>query len=214
MSMNDDEYPRRSSRKKGGGGGGILYLLLLAAVAGGVWYFWNSGFDLAKASRSISGDSLSIGIGKLFDKTPGKAGMAKDAGASLLKSGMDLLIEKPKAIVTDFAGEIAKAGIEVARKEVGQVLGVPIGTLGEQSNVSIVRPVQQNLSLLIGADAEDLLYSVNWGDTKSVSGSVKKGEDKSIEHFWEKLGDYSILVEITGATTGKKSYTFPVTIQK
>ncbi len=210
--MYDDEYPRRPSRNKGGGG--ILYIVLLAAVAGGVWYAWNSGFDMKKASRAISGDSLSIGIGKLFDTTPGKAGMAKDASASFLKSSMELLVEKPKAIVTGFAGEMAKAGIEVARKQAAQVLGVPVGTLGEQSSVSIVRPVQQNLSLLIGADTEDLLYSVNWGDTQAASGSVRKGESKSIEHFWSALGEYSILVEITGTATGKKSYTFPVTIQK
>ncbi len=210
--MNDDEYPRRSRGKKGGGG--ILYLVLLVAVAGGIWYFWNSGFDIGKATRAISGESLSIGIGKLFDQTPGHAQTAKDAGASLVKSGMELLIEKPKEAVTGFANEMTKAGIEVARKELGQVLGVPIGTLGEQSSVSIVRPVQQNLSLLIGADVEDLLYSVNWGDKQAISGSVKKGESKSIEHFWKELGDYSILVEITGTATGKKSYTFPVTIQK
>ena len=212
--MYDDELPRRSARGGGGGGRGILYIVFLAAVAFGVWYFWNNGFDFKKAKKAVTGQSFSQGLDNLFKGTPEKAGAFASSSKSFLTSGFDVLVEKPKEIAIDFATEVKQGALDAARKAASQTLGIPVGTGGEQPGVSISRPLKQALTLLIGADVEDLLYAVDWGDTKKETGSVKRKEEKPLDHLWPAAADYMITVELTGATTGKKSYTFPVTIQK
>ncbi len=213
--MYDDEFPRRRERREGGGGRGILYIVFLSVVAGGVWYFWNNGFDYAKIKKAVTKGISSKSFDGLFKGAPEKAATFASSSKSFLTSGFDLLVEKPKEIATNFAKEVKTATLDAARKAASQTLGIPVGTVaGEQSNVSIARPLKQSLSLLVGADTEDLLYTVDWGDTKKETGSVKAKEEKLLDHFWSVVGDYVITIELTGTTTGKKSYTFPVTIQK
>ncbi len=212
--MYDDEYSRRSERKSGGGRG-IVYVVFLAAVAGGVWYFWNNGFDFKVIKKAATGQSFSQVLNSLFKGTPEKAVKFASSSKSFLDSSFNFLTEKPKEIATNFATEVKTATLDAARKAASQALSIPVGTIaGEQSNVSIARSLKQSLSLLVGADTEGLLYAVDWGDTKKETGSVKTKEEKLLDHFWSAAGDYVITIELTGTTTGKKSYTFPVTIQK
>lgn len=209
----DDDIPRRRPRK-GGGGAGIAYMGIFALVVGGVWYMWNGGFDTKKVKRLISGDLFKASAGGATTTTQGYAESIKEKSASVVQSGLDIFIEKPKEIATGLLKDVKEAAVDSARKEAAKVLGVPVGTLGEDPGVSIVRPVQQNLSLLMGANAEDLLYAIDWGDTQTATGSVKKGESKAIDHAWATAGEYVITVVVTGNATGKKTYSFPVTIQK
>ncbi len=209
----DDDIPRRKGRK-GGGGAGIAYMGIFALILGGVWYMWNGGFDTKKAKRFISGDLFKASAGGSATTTQGYAESIKEKSASIVQSGLDIFIEKPKEIAMGFFEDVKETAVDSARREAAKVLGVPVGTLGEDPGVSIVRPVQQNLSLLLGANAEDLLYAIDWGDTQTASGSAKKGESKSIDHAWATPGEYVITVVVTGNTTGKKTYSFPVTIQK
>lgn len=210
----DDDIPRRGRSRKGGGGAGIAYMGLVALVLGGVWYMWGTSFDTKKAKRLISGDLFKATAGGALGEVPGGTESLKEKSTALIKSGLDAVIEKPRGIAADFFGDVKEAAVDSARREAAKVLGVPVGTLGEDPGVSIVRPVQQSLSLLLGANAEDLLYSIDWGDTQTTSGSAKKGESKAIDHAWATPGEYVITVIVTGNTTGKKTYSFPVTIQK
>lgn len=210
----DDDIPRRTRPRKGGGGAGIAYMGLLALILGGVWYMWDGGFDTKKVKRLISGDLFKATASETVAGTPQETESLKEKGAALVKSGLDAVIEKPKEIASGFFEDVKEAAVDSARREAAKVLGVPVGTLGEDPGVSIVRPVKQNLSLLLGANAEELLYAIDWGDTQTTSGSAKKGESKSIDHAWATPGEYVITVVVTGNTTGKKTYSFPVTIQK
>lgn len=209
----DDDIPRRKQRKSGGGSG-IAFMAIIAVVGAGIWYAWDKGFDAKKAKRFISGDLFKAKVGETVGTTTESGVSLKDKGAAFVKSGVDMVIEKPKEIAKGFFQDVKEAAVDSARREAAKVLGVPVGTLGEDPGVSIVRPVQQNLSLLLGANAEDLLYSIDWGDTQTASGSAKKGESKSIDHAWATPGEYVITVIVTGNASGKKTYSFPVTIQK
>lgn len=209
----DDDIPRRKSRKSGGGSG-IAFMALIVVVGAGIWYAWDKGFDTKKVKRFISGDLFKATASDTVGTTTMSVESLKDTGAALVKSSLDILIEKPKEIATGLFQDVKEVAVDSARREAAKVLGVPVGTLGEDPGVSIVRPVQQNLSLLLGANAEDLLYAIDWGDKEATTGSVKKGENKSIDHAWAAAGEYVITVVITGNTTGKKTYSFPVTIQK
>lgn len=209
----DDDIPRRKSRKSGGGSG-IAFMALIILVGAGIWYAWDKGFNTKQAKRFISGDLFKTKAGETVGTTTMSVESLKGKGAALVKSSLDVLIEKPKEIATGLFQDVKEVAVDSARREAAKVLGVPVGTLGEDPGVSIVRPVQQNLSLLLGANAEDLLYAIDWGDTQMASGSAKKGESKAIDHSWAIAGEYVITVVLTGNTTGKKTYSFPVTIQK
>ena len=213
----DDDFPRGRRRQSGGGGSFFMYVFVLAAVAGGIYYAWGGDFSMANTKKIISGDFSSFGKVSLPSGVPTiKEGETlQEKGKNLVQSALDMAVTKPKEAVTKFIKDISKAATDTARKEVTQVFGVSAtGVTSLPSNVSIVRPVEQKISFVIGTETEDILYTVNWGDKQSISGTVPQKIEKTISHAWTIAGDYLIVVETTGTESGKKVYSFPLTIQK
>ena len=216
--MDDYDIPRRSSRKANGGGW-FLYLIVLAAVGGGIYYFWNNGFDVKTVEKFFTTNELPSGVSDFFKKTPTGVKTFADKSQSFIKSGIDLLTEKPKEAATNVFNDVAKTATESVKKEAAQFLGLsPTSTapttIAIPSNISIVRPVRQNLSLLMDTDKEDISYVIDWGDKQTTRGSLIKKESKIIDHLWSEAGEYTVAVDIIGKDTGKKTFAFPVTIQK
>lgn len=212
----DDDFPRRAKRRSGGGDF-LMYVLLLAAVAGGIYYAWGGDFSMANTKRIMGGDFSSFGKVSLSVSTSTiKEGETlQEKGKKLAQSALDTAVTKPKEAVTDFIKDLSKAATDTARKEAAQVFGLSAtGVAGLPSSVSIVRPVQQSMSFVIGTKTEDILYTVDWGDKQSVSGTVAQKTEKTVNHAWAEAGDYLVTVETTGTESGKKVYSFPMTIQK
>lgn len=213
----DDDFPRRHKRRSGGGGGAFMYLLLLVAVVGGIYYAWGGDFSAANTKKIFKGDFSSFGKVSFGNSTSTlKEGETlQEKGKKLVDSAIETVLEKPKEAVTDFVQDLSKTAVDSVRKEATQVFGISAtGASGLPSNVSIVRPAGQALSFVIGTDAEDVLYTVDWGDKQTTSGTVPQKTEKTITHAWTAAGDYLITVETTGTESGKKVYSFPMSIQK
>ena len=213
----DDDFPRRQKRRSGGGGGTFMYLLLLIAVVGGIYYAWGGDFSAANTKKIFKGDFSSFGKVSFGNSTSTlKQGETlQEKGKKLVDSAIETVLEKPKEVVTDFVQDLSKTAVDTVRKEATQVFGISAtGAAGLPSNVSIVRPVQQSLSFVIGTDTEDILYTVDWGDKQTTSGTVTQKSEKTVTHAWAAAGDYLIVVETTGTESGKKVYSFPMSIQK
>ncbi len=212
--MDDYDFPRRSKK----GSGWLLYLIVLILVGGGIYYAWNGSFDLQKTKKILDNGAISSGISSAFEKTPEKAKAFKEKADGIIKSTIDFIVEKPKEITTNFFNDVKNTAIESARKEAAKVLGP--ATLGgggtpAPSNISIVRPAKQSLSLLIDTDAsEDIAYVIDWGDSRADKGLVAQKGSKIVDHIWNESGDYVVKVDIEGKNTGKKSFSFPITILK
>jgi hypothetical protein len=213
----DDDFPRRQKRRSGGGGGSLMYLLLLVAVIGGIYYAWGGDFSMANTKRIVSGDFSSFGKVSLGSATSTlKEGETlQEKGKKLVDSAIEIVLEKPKEAVTDFIKDISKTAVDSTRKEAAKVFGISAtGANSLPSNVSIVRPAGQSISFALGADTEDILYTIDWGDKQTASGTVSKKAEKVVSHAWAAAGDYLITVETTGTESGKKVYSFPMAIQK
>ncbi len=212
--MHDEEY--RPRRKQEGGGWHIMPILFLALIAGGVYWFWTKAdFEVKRAKQFLTPNGITRAFSGFFSSSSLDAVSLKEKGGSLANAAFSAVIEKPKAAATDFISSMKKAATESVRKEAVNLFGIPVGTLNENANVSIIRPVSQSLSFMIDAADEDLLYSIDWGDKTAISsGSVLKQTQKVVSHAWAVSGDYSITVELVGKNSGKKSYSFPMTIQK
>ncbi len=213
----DDDFPRRQKRRSGGGGGSLMYLFLLVVVAGGIYYAWGGDFSAANTKKIFKGDFSSFGKIPLGNATStAKQGeILQEKGKKFVDSAMETVLEKPKEAVTEFIEDLSKTAMETVRKEATQVLGIPAtGASALPSNVSIVRPTGQIMSFVVGADTEDILYTVDWGDKQTTSGTVPQKTEKTITHAWASAGDYLIAVETTGTESGKKVYSFPMSIQK
>lgn len=194
-----------------------MYILLFAAVVGGIYYAWGGDFSMANTKKILKGDFSSFGKVSLpvASSTIKEGETLQEKGKNLLDSAIDTVVNKPKEAVTDFIQDISKSAVDTARKEATQVFGISAtGAAGLPSNVSIVRPVQQSMSFVIGTESEDILYTVDWGDKQSTSGTVPQKTEKTVSHAWAIAGDYLIVVETTGTESGKKVYSFPMTIQK
>lgn len=213
----DDDIPRRQKRRPGGGGNSTAYLLFFVAVIGGIYYAWGGDFSAANTKRILKGDFSSFGKVSFGSSTSTvqEGETLQEKGKRLVDSAFATAVEKPKAAVTDFIQDLSKTATDAARKEVAQVFGISAtGAAGLPSNVSIVRPAGQGISFVIGADTEDILYSVDWGDKQTESGTVPEKGEKTVSHAWTVAGDYLITVETTGTESGKKVYTFPMSIEK
>ena len=213
----DEDFPRRQKRHSGGGGSSLMYLLLLILVAGGIYYAWGGDFSAANTKKIFKGDFSSFGKVSFSSATSTiKEGETlQEKGKKLVDSAIEIALEKPKEAVTEFVQDLSKTAVDAVRKEATQVFGISAtGVAGLPSNVSIVRPVQQSLPFVIGADTEDILYTVSWGDTQTTAGTVPQKTQKTVAHAWATAGDYLITVETTGTESGKKVYSFPITIQK
>lgn len=211
--MDEYDFPRRSRR----GGGWLLYLIVLALVGGGIYYVWNGSFDMRKVKKILDNQTISSGVSGAFEKTPEKTKAFKEKADGFIKSTIDFVTEKPKEIATNFFNDVKNTAVESARKEAAKVLGPSIGGGGvvAPSNISIVRPARQSLSLLIDADTDEAIaYSIDWGDSRADKGLVVQKESKIIDHIWAESGDYTVKVDIEGKNTGKKSFSFPITILK
>lgn len=212
--MHTDRHQRKQGQK-GAGASGILLVLFLAAVGGGIYWFWTKAdAGMERVKSAVTGAALVESISGFFKKTPEEKAEMKEKGDSFVQAAIGTVITKPKEAAADFFADIRKSAVESARKEATELFGVPVGTFNQAANVSIVRPVRQSLLLQVEADTEDLMYAIDWGDTAAVSGSVPKKSRKSVDHSWSAPGDYTVTVEITGKDSGKKTYAFPITIQK
>lgn len=213
----DDDFPRRQKRRSGGGGGSLMYLVLFVAVVGGIYYAWGGDFSAANTKRIIKGDFSSFGKVSFGNSTSTlKEGETlQEKGKKLVDSALETVLEKPKEAVTDFIKDISKTAVDSTRKEAAKVFGISAtGASSLPSNVSIVRPPGQSISFVVGADTEDILYTVDWGDKLTGSGTVPQKTEKTVSHAWALAGDYLIVVETTGTESGKKVYSFPMSIQK
>jgi hypothetical protein len=213
----DDDFPRRQRRGPRGGGNSLIYLFLLVFVIGGIYYAWGGDFSIANTKKIFKGDFSSFGKISLGNSTSTlKQGETlQEKGKKLVDSVIEMALEKPKEVVTDFIQDLSKTAIDSVRKEATQVFGISAtGAAGLPSNVSIVRPVQQSMQFVIGTDAEDILYTVDWGDKQTTSGTVPQKSQKTVIHAWAIAGDYLITVETTGTESGKKVYSFPMSIEK
>ncbi len=224
--MYDDDFqPRRSSSRKGASW--LLYLIVLAVVGGGIYYAWNNAFDFTKAKKFFDNQEISSGISGVLGKTPEKVKSWKEKMDTAIKSTVAFLTEKPKEAAVNFVQDVKDSALESARKEATKVLGLPKAIVagspqagGGQnagdipSNISIVRSVRQNLSVLIDADNEDSTYAIDWGDGKTDKGSVLQKGSKTIDHLWIETGDYIVKVDVEGKAAGKKTFSFPITIAK
>ncbi len=192
-------------------------ILFLALIAGGVYWFWTKAdFEVKRAKQFLTPNGIMRAVSGIFASSSSlDAATFKEKGGLFADAAFSVVIEKPKAAATDFISSMKKAATESVRKEAVNLFGIPVGTLNENANVSIIRPVSQSLSFMIDAADEDLLYSIDWGDKTAISsGSVLKQAQKVVSHAWAVSGDYSITVELVGKNSGKKSYSFPMTIQK
>lgn len=213
----DDDIPRRQKRRSGGGGNSFLYLFLFVAIIGGIYYAWGGDFSAANTKRIFKGDFSSFGKVSFGSaaSTLKEGETLQDKGKKLVDSALETAVEKPKVAVTNFIKDFSKTATDAARKEVTQVFGISAtGAAGLPSNVSIVRPAGQLISFVIGTDTEDILYTVDWGDKQTASGTVPEKSEKTVSHAWAVVGDYLITVETTGTESGKKVYSFPMSIEK
>ena len=212
----DDDFPRRQKRRSGGGNG-FMYLFLLVVVAGGIYYAWGGDFSMANTKRIIKGDFSSFGKVSFgtASSTAKQGETLQEKGKKIVDSTIEIVLEKPKEVITDFIKDISKTTVESVRKEATDLFGISAtGVAGLPSNISIVRPTGQSMSFVVGAAAEDILYTVDWGDKQSTSGTVLQKTEKNISHAWTTVGNYLITVETTGTESGKKVYSFPLSIQK
>lgn len=214
-----DDYPRDRKRSSSW----LWYTFILAAVAGSIYYSWNRSFDFAEVKKILDNKSLSSLLSETANKVPEKTKNWKEKIDAGITSGIALLTKKPKEIAGNFLTDIKNTALESARKQADQVLGVgggggvaPVAGGGgaPPSNISIVRPARQSLSLLITAENEDISYSIDWGDTIIDTGSVVQKTNKTIEHVWAASGDYTVKVDIERKTMGKQTFVFPITILK
>ena len=213
----DDDFPRRQKKRSGGGGSSLMYLFLLIVVVGGIYYAWGGDFSAANTKKIFKGDFSSFGKVSFTTATSTlKEGETlQEKGKKLVDSAIETVLEKPKEAVTDFIQDLSKTAVDSVRKEATQVFGISAtGAAGLPSNVSIVRLVQHGLSLVLGSDTEDFLYTVGWGDKQTTSGTVVQKSEKTVTHAWAAAGDYLIVVATTGTESGKKVYSFPMSIQK
>ncbi len=213
----DDDFPRRQKRRSGGGGNSLMYLFLFIVVIGGIYYAWGGDFSAANTKKIFKGDFSSFGKVSFTTATSTlKEGETlQEKGKKLVDSAVETVLEKPKEAVTDFIKDISKTAVDTARKEATQIFGISAtGVSALPSNVSIVRPAGQMMSFVVGADTEDILYTVDWGDKQTTSGTVPQKSEKTLSHAWTAAGDYLITVETTGTESGKKVYSFPMSIQK
>lgn len=211
--MDDYDFYRRPKK----GGGWLSYCIVLALVAGGIYYIWNGSFDIKKAQKILDNDLISLGVSGALEQTPGKARAFKEKADGLIKSTIGFVTEKPKEIAANLFNDVKNTAVESARKEAAKVLGPSIsgGGTGAPSNISIVRPARQSLSLLIDADADEAIaYGIDWGDFRTDKGLVDKKGSTIIDHIWAESGDYAVKVDIEGKNTGKKTFSFPITILK
>ncbi len=212
----DDDFPRRQKRRSGGGGS-LMYLFLLLAVIGGIYYAWGGDFSAANTKKIFKGDFSSFGKISFGNSssTLKEGETLQEKGKKLVDSTIKTVLEKPKEAVTEFVQDLSKTTVDAVRKEATQVFGISAtGASALPSNVSIVRPAGQTLSFVIGTDAEDILYTVDWGDKQTTSGTVTQKSEKTVTHAWATAGDYLINVETTGTESGRKVYSFPMSIQK
>ncbi len=194
-----------------------MYLFLFIVVIGGIYYAWGGDFSAANTKKIFKGDFSSFGKVSFNTATSTlKEGETlQEKGKKLVDSAVETVLEKPKEAVTDFIKDISKTAVDTARKEATQIFGISAtGVSALPSNVSIVRPAGQMMSFVVGADTEDILYTVDWGDKQTTSGTVPQKTEKNISHAWAAAGDYLITVETTGTESGKKVYSFPMSIQK
>lgn len=217
-----DDYPRNRERN----GNWFWYAFILAAVAGGIYYFWHKSFDFTEVKKILDNKSISSTLSGIANKVPEKTKNWKEKIDAGITSGIGFITKKPKEIAGNFLTDIKNTALESARKQADQVLGVggggggaPVGGSGSgggpsPSNISIVRPARQSLSLLITAENEDIVYSIGWGDSVTDTGSVAQKTNKTIEHVWAASGDYTVKVNIEGKTLGKQTFVFPITILK
>lgn len=213
----DEDFPRRQKGRSGGGGNFFMYLVLFVAIIGGIYYAWGGDFSMANTKRIIGGDFSSFGKVSFSNTTSTlKEGETlQEKGKKIVDFAIETAVSKPKEVVTDFIKGVSKTAVDTARKEATQVFGISAtGASALPSNVSIVRPAGQSISFVIGADTEDILYTVDWGDKFATSGTVSQKVEKTVSHAWATTGDYLIVVETTGTESGKKVYSFPMTIQK
>ncbi|MSR73593.1 MAG: hypothetical protein EXS60_00835 [Candidatus Pacebacteria bacterium] len=213
----DDDFPRRQKQRSGGGGNSLLYLFLLVVIVGGIYYAWGGDFSTANTKRIMKGDFSSFGKVSFSTSTSTiKEGETlQEKGKKLVDSALEAAVEKPKAAITSFIKDVSKTAVDTARKEATQIFGISAtGASALPSNVSIIRPAGQSISFVVGADTEDILYTIDWGDTLTASGTVPQKTEKTVSHAWAVVGDYLIVVETTGTESGKKVYSFPMSIQK
>ncbi len=213
----DDDFPRKQKRRSGSSGSSLMYLFLLVAVIGGIYYAWGGDFSAANTKKIFKGDFSSFGKVSFSSATSTlKEGETlQEKGKRLADSALQVAVEKPKEALTGFIQDLSKTAVDTVRKEATQVFGISAtGAAGLPSSVSIVRPAGQSMSFVIGTDTEDILYAVDWGDKQSVSGTVPQKSEKTVSHAWVSAGDYLVTVETTGTVSGKKIYSFPMSIEK
>lgn len=208
--MYDDDYSRDRKRN----GSWLWYALVLAAVAGGIYYVWNRSFDFTEVKKILDNESISSALSGIVNKVPGKTKNWKEKIDASITASIGLITEKPKEIAGNFLTDIKNTALESARKQADQVLGVGGGGGVSPSNISIVRPARQSLSLLITAENEDIIYAIDWGDQVTDKGLVGQKTNKTIEHVWAASGEYTVKVSVDGKTTGKQTFVFPITILK
>jgi|GEM_PF-2716191 len=212
----DDDIPRRQKRR-GGESNIFAYFLLFVGVIGGIYYAWGGDFSAANTKRIMKGDFSSFGKISLNSGTSTiKTGETlQDKGKKIIDSTLEAAVKKPKEAVTEFVQDLSSTAVESVRKEAAQVFGLSVtGVSALPSNISIVRPAGQLMSFVVGAESEDIIYTINWGDTQTTSGTVPQKTEKTITHSWVTAGDYLITVETVGTQSGKKIYLFPMSIQK